>query len=133
MSTEHEQGVGGGEERFFETSDDVLAAFLVVRGCQHVGLGTTLDDEGAPVATHLFDGAPGRLMVLVAAYVEGVGDQVPLVQVMRHLRHLERVRRDHALRLRSGRGSGMGGASGIGGWGPRHAAAFGAERVRPPP
>lgn len=86
---------------FFETRDDHLAAFLVVRGCQPAGLGIGETADPSPEITHLFDGEPAsRLFPLVSAYRDRHGDEVSATAFVSALIHLRTLRLDEKLRRR---------------------------------
>ena len=83
---------------FFETADDALAAFLVVKGCRRIGLGTGEINEPLPVVTHIFDDAADQLNVLVSAYQYSDHDEVAAGRCIRMVAFLQRLRLDEMLR-----------------------------------
>lgn len=93
--------VRGGERApslFFETTDDRLAAYLVVRGVRRVGLGRASDDDEV---THVFDDAEERIRALVDAFQKGRRDLVSASRYAVTLEHLRSLRLDEERRLRA--------------------------------
>ncbi|MEW5854664.1 MAG: hypothetical protein AB2A00_38165 [Myxococcota bacterium] len=82
----------------FETRDDHLAAYLVLRGCRRTGLVAV---EGkVPRVLHVFDDDALRLMAVVESYRRGEGDGIPALLFAQTALHLRAIRRDERLRLR---------------------------------
>lgn len=86
---------------FVATSNDALAAFLVLRGCRSVGISSEQRSPTRSVAAHAFEDEADKLLFAVSAFQAAEGDDVPAGQFVATLNHLRRIRRDADLRLRS--------------------------------
>ena len=83
----------------FETGDDALAAFLVIKGIDWIGFDLATPADIVGLVTHALDGPADRLLPLVAAFQGGTHDEVPAAEFIKTTRHLQRLRRDQQLRV----------------------------------